>query len=272
MGAATLSAIRKARATRRWLVVALLVLLGTGMLLAGLGLGLDHFSLRQVALSLPTPALARLIYRAHAALEHRRAQIFEGTFAALGCGVILTAVCLVLRLRVALRAVSAVIVLSVLTFAAALGILVGSDREGVVAYKRLSRVHVPDAIVSPRMPPPGGAHAPRWQNCGVYAAPISSAAAVHSLEHGAVWLTYRPDLEPEAVWILRDLVRHGDHLLLSPYPDQLFPVIATVWGYQLLLDRADDPRLARFIERYKADPSGPEPGAPCSDGVGQPDG
>ncbi|MGD9430703.1 DUF3105 domain-containing protein [Arthrobacter russicus] len=30
-----------------------------------------------------------------------------------------------------------------------------------------------------------------WTNCGIYTAPVEPTRAVHSLEHGAVWLTYR---------------------------------------------------------------------------------
>src|SRR5438093_3047791 len=43
-------------------------------------------------------------------------------------------------------------------------------------------------------PPIGGDHSARWMNCGVYSQPVPSERAVHNLEHGAVWITYRPDL------------------------------------------------------------------------------
>jgi hypothetical protein len=44
------------------------------------------------------------------------------------------------------------------------------------------------------IPPAGGPHNPSWQNCGFYDELVRDENAVHSLEHGAVWITYQPDL------------------------------------------------------------------------------
>ena len=54
------------------------------------------------------------------------------------------------------------------------------------------------------LPPTGGSHNPRWQNCGIYTDPVDSSLAVHSLEHGAVWLAYQPDLAADKVAELQD--------------------------------------------------------------------
>jgi hypothetical protein len=119
-------------------------------------------------------------------------------------------------------------------------------------------------------PPAGGEHNPVWQNCGYYEDPISDENAVHSLEHGAVWITYSPDLPQDEVETLRDMAESQNYVLVSPYEGLSSPVVATAWGKQLQLDGAEDPDLERFIGAYRQGPDTPEPGAACTGGVGQP--
>ena len=49
-----------------------------------------------------------------------------------------------------------------------------------------------------------------------------------------------------------------------------WPIVASAWGYQLPLDRADDPRLKTFMSEFEQNPAGPEPGASCSGSQGTP--
>jgi Protein of unknown function (DUF3105) len=141
---------------------------------------------------------------------------------------------------------------------------------GLRTFHDLSRRHTTAQVDYPQIPPVGGPHAPRPLNCGVYARPVPQENAVHSLEHGTVWITYRPDLPVGQVASLRALVRGRGHLLLSPYPGLPAPVVASAWGRQLRLGDAYDPRLRTFISAFRQGPQAPEPDAPCSGGVGHP--
>ena len=118
-------------------------------------------------------------------------------------------------------------------------------------------------------PPAGGAHNPVWQNCGYYDKPIRDENAVHSLEHGAVWITYSPDLPQDQVDELRGIAESQSYTLVSPYSDlpDNAPVVASAWGKQVLLDGADDPDLESFIDAYSQGPQTPEPGAICTNGT-----
>lgn len=141
---------------------------------------------------------------------------------------------------------------------------------GVVTYPNLARTHVTGPVKYPQVPPVGGPHNATPLNCGIYDTPVPNENAVHSLEHGAVWITYLPSLSAADVARLRSLVSGHDHALLSPYPGLPSPVVASAWGLQLKVQRATDPRLAQFLQKYEQGPQTPELGASCSGGVGNP--
>lgn len=151
--------------------------------------------------------------------------------------------------------------------------------DGTILFPKLSLDHEEGDIEYPQSVPPGGKHSAAWQNCGIYDEPISLEPVVHSLEHGAVWIAYEPDLPADQVEILRALVRQTQQtrdeplVLLAPQPAQApmdAPIVATAWRVQLQLDEAADERLVQFLDRYQNGPFAPEPGAPCSGGVGEP--
>lgn len=116
-------------------------------------------------------------------------------------------------------------------------------------------------------PPAGGEHSPVWQNAGFYEEPVRNETAVHTLEHGAVWITYSPDLPQEQKDEIRELVNGQSCVLASPYEGLDSPVVASAWGKQLRLDSADDPDLEGFVRSYLQGPQTPEPGAACTGGT-----
>ncbi|RJL32530.1 DUF3105 domain-containing protein [Bailinhaonella thermotolerans] len=141
-----------------------------------------------------------------------------------------------------------------------------SALTGVQTFKYSGGEHVQPGqnVQYKETPPAGGPHDQEWQNCGIYDKPIRNEHAVHSLEHGAVWITYKPDLPKDQVETLRETVGNDGYLLLSPYEGLPAPVVASSWGRQIKLDGADDPRLKEFIKKYKQAPDTPELGASCS--------
>lgn len=143
--------------------------------------------------------------------------------------------------------------------------------EGVVVVAAAPSNQHDDSLVIPfgDTPPMGGPHASTWQNCGIYTTPVEAQYAIHSMEHGAVWITYSPDLPAEQVATLQDLVRGENYMLVSPYPEQDSPIVLTVWDRQLAVDSTNDARVEAFIDRYKQ-VRGPETGSSCSGGVGSP--
>ncbi|HVQ18178.1 MAG TPA: DUF3105 domain-containing protein [Actinomycetes bacterium] len=139
--------------------------------------------------------------------------------------------------------------------------------DDVKTYDYQAQEHTEDPVKYTESPPVGGQHNPMWQPCGVYDKPVENERAVHSLEHGAVWVTYDPDLPQGDIDTLKSRL-DGPYLLVSPYADQDAPVVATAWNNQLELDGVDDPRLDDFVTEFRQGPQTPEPGASCEDPTG----
>jgi hypothetical protein len=163
-----------------------------------------------------------------------------------------------------------VIVLVLAGFGVALVQASQANISGIQTYSGLTAQHTTAPVHYAQNPPVGGDHNPVWLNCGIYDQSVPNENAVHSLEHGAVWVTYQPTLPAAAVDQLRQLVRGRTFVILSPYDNLPAPVVASAWGVQLFLTGADDARLPRFLNKYIQGPQTPELGALCTGGMGNP--
>jgi hypothetical protein len=137
------------------------------------------------------------------------------------------------------------------------------DIEGVEIIRIGPYEHPDGDIEYDRHPPVGGDHNPQSLRCGFYDEAVRDEWAVHAIEHGAVWVSFRASLDGDQVDVIRDLVDEHEKIVAAPYPDLDAPVVATAWGVQLRLDSARDPRLEAFIERYIDASSAPEAGGGC---------
>ena len=144
-----------------------------------------------------------------------------------------------------------------------------ADLSAVQVYEDLPAEHTTGDVVYPQAPPAGGPHDPAWLDCGVYDEPVREENVVHDLEHGTVWISYRPGLDRDEIDALAEVLPQNG--ILSPYGDQSAPVVVTVWGRQLELTGAEDPRLQLFIDRFGGGETAPEPFASCAGGVREPE-
>ena len=140
--------------------------------------------------------------------------------------------------------------------------------EGTETVAIDTALHVEGEIYGDDEVPAGGEMSSIWLNCGFYDTLVPAENAVHSLEHGAVWITHRPDVA-EQVDRLRQFTGFGK-VIVSPVPGLSSPILVTAWGNQLELSDADDSRLEQFVNEFEGSLDAPEPGAPCSGGVGVP--
>lgn len=148
------------------------------------------------------------------------------------------------------------------------------DIADVKTWDSLEYVHTEDPVDYKALydmdPPAGGSHSAAWLNCGIYTEPVPNENAAHSLEHGAVWITYDADKLSEAdVETLRS-ESPSSYAIVSPYSGLQAPVVASAWGAQVELNGVDDTRLADFVEKYWQSPTVPEPGSACTGAIDGP--
>ncbi|MFF5338974.1 DUF3105 domain-containing protein [Streptomyces sp. NPDC013181] len=144
-----------------------------------------------------------------------------------------------------------------------------SDVDGEKSWDKLTQNHVDKTVDYPMNPPVGGDHNPVWMNCDgdVYTEAIPKENAVHSLEHGAVWVTYTSKARPADVKKLNERVSSTPYSLMSPVEDQAAPLMLSAWGKQITVKNAADPRVAQFFTKYVQGPQTPERGAACTGGI-----
>ncbi|NLU69310.1 DUF3105 domain-containing protein [Streptomyces sp. HNM0574] len=146
--------------------------------------------------------------------------------------------------------------------------------KGEKVYRGLSREHTEGRVdySGGPTPPAGGRHHPTWQNADgdVYTEPVRNEHAVHTLEHGAVWVTYSDRADAADVKALKAKVEGVPYRFMSPVPGQDSPVKLTAWGHQLSLRSADDRRVDQFFDAYVQGPQTPEQGAPVTGGRATP--
>ena len=142
-----------------------------------------------------------------------------------------------------------------------------SQIAGLATFEYAGAQHVTTPVTYTESPPVGGPHDNEWADCTgtVYDVDIRHENAVHSLEHGAVWITYNPDTIAEGdLGTLEDLVDGRSGMMLSPYAGLTSPISLQSWNHQVFVDSASDERVEQFADFmvFNAD-FYPEPGASC---------
>ncbi len=145
----------------------------------------------------------------------------------------------------------------------------GSAIEGIQTFENTAN-HVEGDVQYPQAPPAGGDHNAMWLNCGIYSEPVPDVNAVHSLEHGAVWITYDPArVDSDGVDAIRAQLP-SSYVILSPYDGLPSPIVASAWNAQVQVDSPDDPRITEFLKAYWRSTNAPEPNAACTGALDAP--
>lgn len=127
------------------------------------------------------------------------------------------------------------------------------------AYPIEGAAHVADgAKVEYRTnPPSSGNHYGVPANWGVYDHEIPDEAAVHNLEHGGIWISYKPSMPSDEIKKIVDLVKnYSSKIILTPRAKNDLPIALVSWGRIHKLDSFNEDVIKNFISKYKN--TGPE--------------
>lgn len=140
----------------------------------------------------------------------------------------------------------------------------GGAIEGLEVERVGDYVHTLGDLDYPVCAPSGGDHSPppHWLTCGVYDGVVPDELAVHSLEHGAVWIALGPD-STDADRAAAAALADGAKVFVSDVADLPSAVELVAWGFRLRLTSAEDPRAAAFVAELVDAGTAPEPGASC---------
>ncbi len=138
-------------------------------------------------------------------------------------------------------------------------------KDGITTTDYPGGHHTDDDVDFAQDPPMGGLHDPAPLKCGVYDRPVREENALHTVEHGAVWITYDPSLSAADVAALKALL--PEKHVLSPRDELPAPIVATAWNRQTQVSSVDAPLLQEFIDEYGDGHTAPEPTVSCVEGV-----
>lgn len=171
---------------------------------------------------------------------------------------------------VAAAAIVALVVVSVVTAPAPRPVFSagsdGAEIDGVETFTHVT-THTDDDVTYEQTPPAGGAHSNAWLNCGIYLEPQKDENAVHSMEHGAVWVTYDPSKVSGDAYEELQRQMPSSYVILSPFEGMDSPITLSAWNTQLKVDAVDDERIGDFFEEYWRSQNVPEPNALCSGAI-----
>ncbi len=120
------------------------------------------------------------------------------------------------------------------------------------------RNHVPlrTAVTYNTNPPTSGDHLAEAESWGVYDKGIEDKAAVHGLEHGGIWISYK-DIDEESINILEQIGRENPgSVIVSPRLANEAKISVVSWGRMMKLEVVDKVLIQKYIDTYKN--QGPE--------------
>lgn len=99
-------------------------------------------------------------------------------------------------------------------------------------------------------PPTSGWHWPQPAAWGSYATAQSDEQLIHNLEHGGIWISYKPDLDAQTIAQLNDFAKRYRKIIVAPRVANDSAIALAGWARLQKLDRYDERLILQFIDAF----------------------
>ena len=106
-------------------------------------------------------------------------------------------------------------------------------------------------------PPTSGWHWPQPANWGAYDSTIPDEQLIHNLEHGGIWISYKPGMvDQDTVNKLKDFANRYPLIIVEPREANTSAISLAAWTRLQNLDAYDERAILEFIDAFHNE--GPE--------------
>ncbi|MDO8561125.1 MAG: DUF3105 domain-containing protein [bacterium] len=137
----------------------------------------------------------------------------------------------------------------------------GKNLPGTL-YPQTGRTHILAGTHNPNYnsnPPTSGNHWANPADWGVYDKELPDEEVIHNLEHGGIWISYKPDISEDIRKKLEGFYqKFGSHIIITPRSANDADIALAAWQRLDKFNVADysDERVDKFIKAYRN--KGPE--------------
>lgn len=121
-------------------------------------------------------------------------------------------------------------------------------------YENLGAEHITDGSTEHAPynsnPPTSGPHWPQPAVWGIYKQKQPDERLIHNLEHGGIWISYKPDVSAETITLLEDFAKRYKKVIVEPREENTAPIALAAWTHMQTLDSYDERTIIKFIEAY----------------------
>lgn len=132
---------------------------------------------------------------------------------------------------------------------------VSNPVEGTQDFEIIGRNHISQGAPGSGYnsnPPSSGPHWPGAAKNGIYDNVLPDEQLIHNLEHGHVWISYKPDVSDDVKNKLKEIIAKDDwKVVLAPRDKNDFAIALVAWGRVLEMDEPDYGRVEDFIKTYR---------------------